>query len=561
MVRALQTGSLVAGLSAGLLSVVVSRHDPAYSLAGTSLGRTALELAAGWGLLAVALVAWRRRPDSACGPLLAAASVAWFVQEWNNPGAPAAAFTVGLVLSGAAPPLVAHAALAYRGPRVMPVERLALAAAYAATVLVLGLAPALVFDPARESCADCPPNLLLAHGDPALFASLNRWGVRIGAVWAAGLAVLVVARLGRGTSALRRAGAPVLLAAAAYLALVARDYGHSLSRGTLSTDPTDRVLWAGQAGALVTLAIGVAWGWLRARRRRAAVARVVVELASAPPPGGLRDALAASLGDPSLLLGFPVEDGSVVDAGGRPIRLGERVTAIRRGGRTLALVSHAPDLLAPGELEEVVSAAALALDHERLRAEVRAQLERLRESRTRIVESADAARRRLERDLHDGAQQRLVALALSLGVRRAQTGDPAVAERLDEAAAELRHAIAELRELAHGIFPALLAEEGFAAAVESLAEEAPVPVALGPLPPERFEPAVETAAYFVVADAVRAADGALTVSAERRHGTLVVELAGIRAHEAPLAVNDRVGALDGRLVVENGTLRAEIPCA
>jgi len=208
----------------------------------------------------------------------------------------------------------------------------------------------------------------------------------------------------------------------------------------------------------------------------------------------------------------------------------------------------------------VASAARLGLENERLQAEARAQLEDLRASRARIVEAGDAERRRLERDLHDGAQQRLVGLSLALRLLRSQPGTDSDHD-LERAETELGRAIAELRELAHGIHPAVLSDEGLAAAVEALSEEAPVRIAA--MTQERFPAAVETAAYLVVSEAARA--GAARVSAERRDGVLIVDIEAAVEPGGLLDLEDRFGALDGRLAVEHAAdgavrIRAEIPC-
>jgi signal transduction histidine kinase len=198
-----------------------------------------------------------------------------------------------------------------------------------------------------------------------------------------------------------------------------------------------------------------------------------------------------------------------------------------------------------------------------LQAEARAQLEDLRSSRTRIIEAGDAERQRLERDLHDGAQQRLVGLALALRLLQTRLGpdDDRKLGLLIEAESELGLAIAELRELAHGIHPAVLTDEGLAAAVEALAED--VPLRVGDLPQERFSPVVETAAYLVVAETAKA--GAASVRAERREGALVVDVEAEAEPEELVDLEDRVGALDGCLDVEQDAdggvrIRAEIPC-
>jgi len=217
----------------------------------------------------------------------------------------------------------------------------------------------------------------------------------------------------------------------------------------------------------------------------------------------------------------------------------------------------------------VAAAARLALENERLQAEAWSQLEDLRASRGRIIQSGDAERRRLVRDLHDGAQQRLVTLSLALRLARTRLGsgiDPALAERIDKAEGELRSALADLRELAQGIFPVILAEEGLSAAVEALAEAGSVPLEITELPDERLGSSAEAAAYFVVSEAVRqAAASKLKVSAVRCDSRLVVEVEGDGARVEIIGLQDRVGALDGSVTVVRGpagraTIRAEIPC-
>ena len=159
---------LLAGLAFGALSIAIARREPAYSFAcelpssfdGEAELRAAAELLAGWTLLAVGLVAWARR-GGRFGLLLVAASLGWFLLEWNNPGIGSApGFALGLALYAVAPPLVAHAALIYPGRRLASrFDVLGLAAAYAGSILLLGLGRALVFDPTAGGCTDCPRNL------------------------------------------------------------------------------------------------------------------------------------------------------------------------------------------------------------------------------------------------------------------------------------------------------------------------------------------------------------------------------------------------------------------
>jgi signal transduction histidine kinase len=571
MARVLRLGIGAAGLGVGAFSLALARSEPGYSFAGSSAYASAAELLAGYALLAVGLIASTRPRQARLGTVLVAASITWFLLEWNNPGAGSAfVFTVGLVLYLAAAPLIAHAVLAYPDGRLRSrLDRVGLALAYGGTVVVLGLLAASVFDPAAQRCAQCPRNLLLVYADGGIYGSINRVGIRLGVVWGLLLIVLVVANLVRSTPARRRVAAPVTLVGCLYLGFVAADFVHGAGRGFLSNDSLDRRLWLGEAAALCSLALAVAWGWVRARRTRSELAALVLEL-SESSPGGLRDMLAVTLDDPALELAYPLDDGRLVDARGRPARLEREVTPVVRAGREVACLSHRPGLFDdPTLAEEVAATARLALENERLQAQTRAQLEELRASRARIVEAGDAERRRLERDLHDGAQQRLVGLLLSLRLARSHLGpdsDPALLAPIEEAEAELRAAVAELRELAHGIFPAALDEEGFSAAVEALAEGAAVPVEMTALPQERLAPAVEAAAYFVVAEAMRQSDGTpLLVSAARHEGRLVVEVESERGPAEIVALEDRVGALDGTVEVvhEPGVgvrIRAEIPC-
>ena len=220
------------------------------------------------------------------------------------------------------------------------------------------------------------------------------------------------------------------------------------------------------------------------------------------------------------------------------------------------------------------------IENERLHAEVRAQLEEVRASRARIVEFGDAERRRVERNLHDGAQQRLVNISLALGIARSQvpaTADGELAAALDEAAAELRLALAELRELARGIHPVILSEAGLGPALASLAERSPIPVTVTAAPPGRFPPQVEETAYYVASEALanaakHARATAVSISARRLDGDLLVEVGddGVGGADPDgsglRGLADRVAALDGRLHVhsppgEGTRIAAELPCA
>jgi signal transduction histidine kinase len=319
----------------------------------------------------------------------------------------------------------------------------------------------------------------------------------------------------------------------------------------------------------VLVAAGVAWARVRARLMRGRLARLVVDLGQSPPPGGLRDQLARVFGDPSLqLLHAHDDDSGWIDGDGRPADIprdpDRQVARLAARGRELSAVVHRPGLLEePAVAAELADAARLAIEHERLGAIRRAQLESLRASRERVVAIADAERRSLERDLHDGAQQRLATLAVAVRLARRQLASQDQRLEVELAAAEegLREALGELRELAHGLIPAVLAHEGLKPAVEALADRSPRLV-VGELPAARCAAPVESAAYFVVAESLRRAGGdKVSVSMRREDGRLILALeavAGITGSTTDL--EDRVGAVGGTLTAGAHDVRAELPC-
>jgi len=316
------------------------------------------------------------------------------------------------------------------------------------------------------------------------------------------------------------------------------------------------------------------------------LARAFLLAPPAPAGGPVREMLAESLGDRSLSIAYWLPDREIfVDEAGRTVTLPEpgsnrAWTAVEREGRRVAAIVHDAELQTGPELvHAAAAAAALALDNERLKADLRARVEELRVSRVRIVEAADAARQRLERDLHDGAQQQLVSLALDLGMLKARVGDPEAAALVDEASAKLATGLRELRELARGIHPAVLTERGLGPAVASLAERMPLPVYCHvDVGAERLAPAVEAAAYFVVTEAltnvVRYAQAhQARVEIRRLADDVVVDVrddgvggADMNAGTGLRGLADRLSALDGKLRVVSrpghGTrVEARIPCA
>jgi signal transduction histidine kinase len=569
--------AILAAVGVGLVAVVTAWRSPGLSATSASVPATALIVGAGAALVGVGLEHVRRGRRRRFGALLAAAGVAWLGADWASPAiGSATGFTLGLVAGWLAPAVVIHAVFLFANERLRRVDLLLVAAGYAVFGLALGLVPALTFDAAATRCSLCPPDLIAIAPDADVSGAWIGVASGAGTVVCAASAILLVNRLVRQTPAGRYLLAPVLIPGTVYALLVAVELGRGIGQPTIPTGGLSHVLRLGQAASLLAVAAGAAYEWVRARRSRTRVARFVAELGQSPP-GGLRDTLASTLGDPDLVLAYRLAGGALVDADGSPVRLDEKirpgrhVTPIVRDGVAVAVLEHRSDVLqSAGQLEDVIRAARLGIEHERLRAQANAQLVDLTAARKRIVAAAAAERQRLERDLHDGAQQQLVAI--SVGIRLLETErarlDEGSAGALAEASRQLALAIDELREVARGIYPSVLADEGLAAAVESLAEGAAIPIRLGDLEVDPIDLSIAEAAYAMVAEVVTLASGTVVVRASRAAGTLTVMLDGPDVpDDVVVELGDRIGAVDGVLRVHPNAalgrmeLVAEIPCA
>jgi signal transduction histidine kinase len=560
----------IVGAALTIADVLVSAFWP-YPVS-TVMAVMHVAVAAAW--IGAGLVAWARHPELRIGPLIVAVGIAWEMQEpWWTSAVPA---TVGYLLGDLSLAVGTHAILAFPSGRLQSrPERVLVAASYA-TVLVGNLAQAFVGDPAREGCEQCGANLLLVHFSPSIEDAVAQ--VQAGLAIAVGTGVVVVlARRWRSASVAGRAVlGPVLWAALACgTATVAR-----VTVDAFTTAP-DWMYWL-QWMTFGLIPLAFLAGLLGARLRRGAMTTLMLELAELPPPQRVRDALAAALGDPTLRLVFWV-DGRYVDLEGDLAALDpdRAVTVLEYGGERFAALEHDPFLYEDRQLLDAVGAAArLAVENSRLQAQLRAQLAEVRASRARIVAAGDAERRRLERDLHDGAQQRLLGIRLALRLARSRVGhnDAEVESLLEEADEELMTGLDELRALARGIHPAVLTDEGLAAALASLARRAAVPVEITAVPEERFAPPIEAAAYFVASEALanvvkHAHASNVTITVTRSDGWVRLEVAddGVGGADAGggsglSGLRDRVEALDGHLDVRSPaaagtTLRAEFPCA
>jgi len=580
-IRRTNLARLVAGpaaLAVGLGALAVAQGPGRFTTyAGRSSSAAALTVAAGLALVAAGLVTALDRRAARIGDLAVLAGLVWFAPVWVGwDGGPPLVRSLGMLAAGFTFPLLLHLALAYPSGQLRGAVARALVRAVYLEAALAALGRALFRDPFYDpDCwANCTDNRFLVRSLPPLARGIevvDRWFT---AAAAAALMAVLGWRLLRDSRPARRVLLPVALPAIV-LAVTVIAHAIALQRMPLE-DPSDPIFGAifviGCVGVLL-LAAGLVWAAVRTRVQRRAVARIATSLGQAPPPGSLQTALAQAIGDPALQITYWLHNAEhYVDATGRPVAEpvaapGRAITALVRDGRRIAVVSHTTAL--PDLERELGAAVRLALENERLQAEALAQLEDLRASRVRIVQTGDSERRRLERDLHDGAQQQLLALSYDLRLAHTQAqadGDSHTESLLTQAIGQAQAALGELRDLAHGIYPAILTEAGLTAALASLADAAPLPVEIGDAAQGRYSAAVETAAYLLVTEALVDAAGRdashATVSAMQDGGRLLitVEDNGTDRTSSMVQLADRVGALDGSLDVEPRRLRAELPC-
>jgi signal transduction histidine kinase len=499
------------------IAVLHDRGDA--SLAGPSIAAQGLVIVAGLSLVAT------------LDPWLAGAGAAWLAAEWASPAAPnALLFGAGLAATGLTLPLLV------RPPLV--------AGLAGAGALLLG---PLGEDPGAGGCSSCPLDLFPALG----LQDAGAW-LQIGSA-VAFIAILARATV-RSTPAGRRRSLPLALATAAFAAATAAGLVVTLRAGVAA--PAVRSTHLVAAGALVAVGLAAQLKPLRLRRARQAVTRASTAVA-ATDDAALSAILAPVVGDPALRMLYAVPGIGWTDAAGRPAELPAHATAIEEDGASIAAVIHAeqPDREL---LDSALAAGRLRLDAERLRAAVLARVEALRHARRQVVSASEDERRTLERDLHDGAQQRLVALRFALGLTMARADEGEVSTHLARADGALERALAELRELAHGLYPPVLDTDGLATAIPALAERSRQPVEIVSLPDRRFPPDVERAAYRIVADAL-SAGGRASIEVGDRDAMLRVHV----RHDgrAGTPAEDVIHALGGTLRITPSAIDVALPCA
>ena len=525
----------------------------------------------GGSFAAFGIVAWQRRPDSRSGPLMMATGFGLLVSLLLKQIHAGVALTLGEVTEDIWTPFFIALVLSFvtGGRLTSAVDRFIVAWVFVVVFLI---------DVFSMLFAEQPGNVLLAFPSEAIYGAVDTTQRVMLIVIALAVAAIVAGRWRAASAARRRALLPSIAGAACMLVfvwLLATD----LVRGPRS----QLVIVVAYCFMLVVPAAFLA-GLLRSRLARGGLAQLFAEL------GGMRGdalqtALGRTLGDPTLVLalGCPIRGAMRTPTGARvlvpPVTPDRGCAAIAHDGRAVAAIVYDASLDDDPEMVEAVRAAAtMALENERLLHESDTRLAELQASRQRIVAAGDAERRRLERDLHDGAQQRLVAVSIQLRMLRSDIRrNPEHAEQLATAASdELANSLEELRDLARGIHPAGL-DHGLASALESLAARSTVATAVSCDAPERVPRAVELAVYFVACEALAnvgkyARATTASVRLARTATGVSVEIAddGVGGADAARGsglhgLADRVEALHGRLFVTSppgaGTVvTAELPC-
>jgi len=562
MVCITRWAGLVAGLAAfafgsALSSVILAEKPGSFSLPDL------LRLLGAWSFIGSGLVAYRRRPTNRTGPLMVLVGLTFLLTGLAGTEQPIVRTVVALVqpIHLAA---FTHALLAFPTGRLdSRFARWVVVGLYLDLGILYHLPLLLGDDRIRVSFSDAAS----AAGAAILFLAAG---------------ALLAQRWRAGSRAWRRGVALVLWPGALTLAAMAVFNASQVVPFSAGPAPT----WIFRI-AFVAMPFAFLAVLLRSHLARASVAELVVALDESRPSGALRDALARTLGDPSLAVAYWLPDeGRYVDIDGRTVEIPEAggglaVTTVEREGRRVAAIIHDETLSDEPELIRAAgAAAALALDNERLQAELRARLDELSASRARIVRAADRERRRIERNLHDGTQQRLTSIAMALGLAESQLrSDPeAAGQNLRQAKTALAAALAELRELSQGIHPGIVTERGIGPALEDLTYGSSLPVTVSCKLDGRPPEPIEAAAYYVVAEALanvakHAHASSASVTLTRESGRLVVGVRddGIGGADPDRGTGlrglaDRVQALGGSMTVESprgqGTiLRAVIPCA
>ena len=540
---------LVAGVVFGVLTLRILHESSQFSAAAHAPGGAVLLLSTTWlCVLAGAAQLWHGHQPRRAAVLLGLAGLSWLVPDWANPDAPAGLYAAALLFGSVTPALLLHSVLAGRDHRrrARAAEGVMVLSGYVLCFGVLGLAPATVFDPTSQGCNSCPANPWLIRDAGAMVEALERMGALALGVWLAAAAGLLA------REALTRAGLPrrkaIQVPALGFLATLAVQEIADLTWGIPNRSTLSGALWFITSLALACAALGALWTILARHRTRRSLGHMLIDLARGQQPGLLRDAFAERLADPTLELLYSASDGTLVDALGRAASPAEtsdrRSTALHHRGAPLGLIVHSTATpMTSMELQELVATTHLGLEHEGLTARALSEESDLRASGVRILSARATERKRLERDLHDGAQQRLVGMALGLQLLHRNCPGPDT----EAALAHLQRAIEELRAIAQGLSPPVLADAGLKAALKSLSETRDLRLSADHL--RRIDPTTEATAYQLVEAATR--DARSRVHLATRGGALRIA-ATVTGEVGELATAaDRVTALGGHVAIRH----------
>jgi signal transduction histidine kinase len=543
--------------------------------------------------ITVGLYARQLRASRRFGDLLVIAGAGWFLASLSSADG-AVAHSIGRVAGWFVELGLVYLVLAFPSGTLGRVDR-ALVAAIALVVGLLYLPTALIVEqyptpsPYTSCTTDCPANaFMLLDSEPAFVEDVVRPVRELLTVLIFAAATLRLAwRIEHASHVLRRSLMPVL--AVAGFRLAALPAGIAARQLAPDSHVTDVMSWL-IALALPALACGFLVGLVRWRLfMAAAMERLATRLRGQPGREDLREALAEAFDDPTLDVVYWLEEpeGHWADAGGRAIDLesfsaGRPVTEVRDDDRRVAAIVADPALgLDQGFVDTATSYAAITLNNYRLAVQTSILLNEVRESRARIQAAADHERRRIEHDLHDGAQQRLVALRIKLELAAEQSAEGVEgAEMLRALGREVDEAVDEVRSLARGIYPAPLAARGLVEALRAAALRTALPCSVLAAGGGRYSREIETAAYFFCLEAMQNADkhagGATAIVIDLTdNGALTLEVkddgAGFDVDRAAAGVGlvsmrDRLEAVGGRLAIisspGHGTrARAVIPLA
>ncbi len=515
-------------------------------------------------------IAWRRRPDSGLGKLMVVAGFATAITflNWSSDDV---LFTIGTATQFLPPLVFLLVFLTYPTGRLTgALERTVVGVAAVAALLTLVYMP-LGYEGSRS--------VLTLIDSPGLSESFHDAQLQLMVVALAGGAVLLLSRRVQRGKPLRPWLGYLVNSFSLVLAMLALLYLVHLTGWAVATEPV----------RLATFAlIGVApivflFGLLQERLGRASVADLVAFSAGTPGPAELQEGVSKALRDSSARILYWIPDfDSYADVEGKTAdptpAPGMSSTPVTRDGSPVAVLLHDRALDdEPALLASVASATGMLIQKAQLEVELRARVEELRGSRIRILEAEQQERRRLERDLHDGAQQRLLALSLTLGELEAQLDDDGLRHRMEGARSEVAESLRELRDLAHGIHPASLIDHGLAVALESLATRSPIPVEVNTESLRDTPRNAELTAFYLVSESLaniakHSAATRATIEAATEDDVLIVEVADNGIGGANTArgsglrgLADRVETVGGRFRVWSpkggGTrIRADIPC-